>query len=497
MTYHHNKMAGTVRLLFAFLFFGFCAFFQNAEAHLVSRRFTLVIDPGHGGKDDGAVGTLTKEKDINLRVALAFGKLVETHCPDVKVVYTRSTDKFVPLQERADIANRNKADLFISIHTNSVVSNKNNVYGAETYSLGMHRSSENLEVAKRENSVITLENNYKKTYSNFDPKKAESYIIFELLQDQNMKQSVDLASCIQRQYSFQGRKNKGVKQSGFLVLRATSMPSVLTELGFISHAEEERFMHSNEGVKTLSKALFDGFQTYRRRNSGVATVDPSETDLPKPDAEPTPPTVFATDEPPLMAEVVPVKTRPFRPQASSAATAEENTSATSVAPTSPASPETTSSLKETSASKKTPAATSVCVLPSTSSTTAAPQPKLVEAPPVADVESSHLPKTEVSPTASSPSIPIFKVQLLTSDRLLPPGDRNFNGISPVEHYGEAGNYRYTHGETTNYKDAKQIRKNVSEAFPQAFIVAFLDGKRIELHRAIRLAQTSASPQQKK
>ncbi|MBR4527076.1 MAG: N-acetylmuramoyl-L-alanine amidase, partial [Bacteroidaceae bacterium] len=159
---------------------------------LSAQAYTLVIDAGHGGKDPGAIGRKSKEKNINLAVALAFGKLVEQNCPDVKVVYTRKTDVFVELDERANIANRNKADLFVSIHVNSTAA-KNGPQGTETYTLGMHRAADNLEVAKRENSVITLENNYEQKYEGFDPKSSESYIIFELMQDKNMEQSVNFA----------------------------------------------------------------------------------------------------------------------------------------------------------------------------------------------------------------------------------------------------------------------------------------------------------------
>ena len=178
-----------------FLSFGI----QNAVADKEKRIFTLVIDAGHGGHDGGAVGSFSKEKNINLSVALAFGRLVEENCPDVKVIYTRKRDVFIPLQRRADIANSNHADLFISIHTNSLPKGAV-AYGSETYTLGMARASANLDVAKRENSVTTLEDNYQQTYKGFNPNKAESNVIFELMQDRYMKQSVDLARCIQRQY---------------------------------------------------------------------------------------------------------------------------------------------------------------------------------------------------------------------------------------------------------------------------------------------------------
>lgn len=324
-----NPCARFVGILILFLIMGWGSGVCVASA-ATKRPFVLVIDAGHGGKDAGAVGQLTKEKDINLNVALALGRLVEKNCPDVKVIYTRKTDVFVTLQGRAEIANRNKANLFISVHTNSSPVGKAAPMGAETYTLGMHRAADNLEVAKRENSVITQENNYKQTYHNFDPRKSESYIIFEFLQDRNMQQSVDLARAIQRNYTSSGRKNKGVHQAGFLVLRATSMPSVLTELGFISNTEEEKFLHSQEGVATLARAIFEGFKSYRQKHyaQDVESLEKSNdegeiqtlvaeneqnSDAPSPldkvrDAVSVPQPVDVST---LKAEMVPVTTRPF------------------------------------------------------------------------------------------------------------------------------------------------------------------------------------------
>ena len=231
---------------------------------LSAQAYTLVIDAGHGGKDPGAIGRKSKEKNINLAVALAFGKLVEQNCPDVKVVYTRKTDVFVELDERANIANRNKADLFVSIHVNSTAA-KNGPQGTETYTLGMHRAADNLEVAKRENSVITLESNYEQKYEGFDPKSSESYIIFELMQDKNMEQSVNFAKLVQQQFkSTAGRVNKGVYQAGFLVLRATSMPSALIELGYINNANEETYLCSVAGQSALAKSIYNAFKAYKK-----------------------------------------------------------------------------------------------------------------------------------------------------------------------------------------------------------------------------------------
>jgi N-acetylmuramoyl-L-alanine amidase len=274
-----------------------------------NEKFILVIDPGHGGRDVGAVGRVAQEKTINLRVALAFGNLVEKNCKDVKVIYTRKTDKFVTLHERAAIANRNHADLFISIHTNAVAKGRK-VLGTETYTLGMARADENLEVAKRENSVITFEDNYQQSYAGFDPNSPESYIIFEFMQDKFMKQSVDLARFIQQQYtSYARRQDKGVKQAGFLVLRETSMPSVLTELGFISTPSEEKYLNSKAGVEQLAQSLYRGFQKYYKQQQSlldhgavVATPRPVAEE-PEPLVEPEEPVKPVTKVQPTVQNV--------------------------------------------------------------------------------------------------------------------------------------------------------------------------------------------------
>jgi N-acetylmuramoyl-L-alanine amidase len=246
--------------------------------------FTVVIDAGHGGKDPGARGSTINEKVINLSVALKLGNQISEKLHDVKVIYTRKTDRFVELNERANIANRNKADLFISIHTNAIAKGKS-ISGTETFTIGLARSEENLDVAMRENSAILLEENYLEKYEGFDPNSTESYIIFEFMQNKHMEQSISLASEIQKAFKTAKRTDRGVKQAGLLVLRKTSMPSVLIELGFITNPAEERFLKSAEGQNKLAKAIYDAFVVYKHsydKRKNTTSVAPPRTATPAP-----------------------------------------------------------------------------------------------------------------------------------------------------------------------------------------------------------------------
>ena len=352
--------------------------FTLAVALAAKKGFTLVIDAGHGGHDAGALGTFSKEKNINLNVALAFGRLVENNCPGVNVIYTRKTDVFIPLHQRADIANRNKADLFISIHTNALPKGAK-AMGLETYTLGMHRASDNFDVAKRENSVILIEKDYKQHYEGFDPSSSESYIMFEFLQDKNMAQSVELAKMVQkRTCAAAARPNKGVKQAGFLVLRETSMPSCLIELGFISTPSEEQFLNSDEGIANMGRGIYQAFCDYLAKYDKSFTV-------------------------------------PFNPEVSE--TKEDN--------------------KEQ------------------------PQPE------------------EVKDEA-----PMFKVQILTSNVKLKSGSRQLKGRDDADFYKDGNIYKYTVGASTNYNEIYRLRKQLLDQFPEAFIIAFKGGQRMNVQKAI-------------
>jgi len=238
---------------------------------------TVVIDAGHGGKDPGGIGKNAREKDIALSLALKVGTYIEENIPEVNVIYTRKTDVFVELYERADIANRAEADLFISIHVNAHT--QASASGTLTLVLGQHRADENFDVAVRENSVIMLEEDYEITYEGFDPKSTESYIMFTLMQKTYFKQSIEFGDYVQDQFRERAqRKDLGVREQGLLVLAQTSMPGVLVETGFISNAEEENYLMSNYGQEIVASAIYRGFKEYkeeidRRSNLSVVVSD--------------------------------------------------------------------------------------------------------------------------------------------------------------------------------------------------------------------------------
>ncbi|MDE6079084.1 MAG: N-acetylmuramoyl-L-alanine amidase [Duncaniella sp.] len=266
-------MSATIRhILLRFILI--CAAFAATAPQAEAKDFVVVIDPGHGGKDAGALGAKTNEKSINLKVANKLAALIEKDMEDARAVMTRSTDKFVTLQGRADIANRAGADIFVSIHANSVdFKNKNraSIHGAAVYTLGLRKSETNLAVAMRENAVIKLEQDYSTTYHGFDPSSAESYIMFEMMQHNNLDQSINLAQAIQKQLvSTAKRKNNGVKQAPFWVLVSTGMPAVLVELDFISNPAAENYMSSDEGSSALARAIFNGIKNYR---ASAALID--------------------------------------------------------------------------------------------------------------------------------------------------------------------------------------------------------------------------------
>lgn len=272
-----------------------------------------MIDAGHGGHDSGCLGASAKEKHVALDIALRLGKMIESNYPDIKVIYTRKTDVFIPLHERANIANRAHADLFICIHLNS---GGKGAYGSETYVMGNHKTEDNLNVAKRENAAILLEDDYQKKYDGFDPNSPEANIIFSLYQSQFMNQSLMLASNIQEEFSdYAGRYNRGVKQAGFLVLYKTAMPAVLIECGFLTHEPEEKFLNNEKGQGTMATAIFRAFKEYKidmeagGESSSPEPVGQEPRPDPRPDPVPPPVSKDTVIKTPV-AETAPVKTNP-------------------------------------------------------------------------------------------------------------------------------------------------------------------------------------------
>lgn len=380
-------------------------------SNAIAKDFVVVIDAGHGGHDPGAVGKISKEKNINLNVVLKLGKQIKKNCPDVKVIYTRERDVFIPLDRRAEIANNAKADLFISVHTNALANNKV-AKGASTWTLGLAKSDANLEVAKRENSVILYESDYKTRYAGFNPNSAESYIIFEFMQDKYMSQSVHLASLVQRHFrNTCQRIDRGVHQAGFLVLKASAMPSILVELGFISTPEEERYLNSETGTTTLADGIFRAFLAYKREQE-IRLNGSSNTILPEEVPEPVQET--ATD------------------------TAANET------------PE-----EEESPEVKTPKETR--------------RPQQVEKAVSSQTERSGI---------------VFKIQILTSSKPLAQNDKRLKGLKGVDYYKEGDIYKYTYGDSPDYNKVLRTKRTITAQFKDAFIIAFKDGKKMNVNTAI-------------
>lgn len=415
-------------LLFIFLIISLVS--SAADAN---RKFTLCIDPGHGGKDTGAPGSKSVEKNINLSVALAFGRYVERNCPDVTVVYTRKTDVFIPLYERAEIANRKKADLFISVHTNALKGN-HSMRGFETYTLGdgrSHAKKENLEVAKRENSVILLEKDYQQHYVGFDPNSPESNIMFEFIQDKNLTRSIEFAKMLQTHVCrAANRPNKGVHQQNLAVLRLTSMPACLIELGYISTPEEERMLNDKAQVDNMARGIYNAFVQYKNKYDTRMTV-PYKTISDPISETPEPVQTTGTDNTDMQASA----DNPNKDNA-------DNT----------ANPERNPKPSRTNNAEKKPAKTQTVARPT-----------------------GRIDKTQ----------PVFKVQIIAAQRQLKAGDHNFRGLEGCEFYQENGMVKYTYGASNNYNEIYRLRKDILDKFPGAFIIAFKNGDKMDVNQAIR------------
>lgn len=416
-----------------------------------NNKFTLVIDAGHGGHDTGALGSISKEKDINLKVALAFGQYVERNCPDVSVIYTRKADVFIPLQERANIANKNNADLFISVHTNALPAGKI-ARGFETYTLGMHRVKENLDVAMRENSVISMEKDYESRYQGFDPNSSESYIMFEFMQTANMEKSVELARMIQKSVcKTAGRNNKGVHQAGFLVLRQTSMPSCLLELGFITTSDEEEFLNTESGIDAMACGIYNAFAEYKNKYSDKIVV---------PYAAPKKQGFGVGHVVPQTPETTKTETGNGKKPVNKGNGGNQK-------------PVAQKKVAETSVQEATKKV-------SDKTTTVNKQEK--DGVRTAPVAKETVIDKDVD--KADDGKPVFKVQVFVVNRVLRPGSQQFKGHADATYYKDGSSVKYTIGSSTDYNEMLKLRKTLLKDFPEAFVVAFKNGERVDITKAV-------------
>ena len=405
--------------------FGFC----SAEVFAAdSKPFTVVIDAGHGGKDAGAIGSKLKvmEKKINLSVALELGKLIKENT-DARVVYTRKTDVFVPLDERPKIANRAKADLFISIHANAAVNRR--AYGTETYVLGS--SSSSMEVAMRENAVILLEDDYEKTYEGFDPNSSESYIMFDYMQFAYSKQSLSLASTVQNQFKKNKRTDRGVKQAGFLVLKQISSPGILVELGYLSNADEERYLSKTKSQKELAESIFDAFVKYKadydKKNGRVSKEAKAEEAKKKAEE---------------------AKAKQEKADAEAKKKAEEAARKDTVAKTVDEKVK-----KEEKEIKK-------------------------------EEKKEDKEKKDEGPGVKVEDGIVYRVQFCSSSKRKDLNSREFKMCVPAFEVAENGIYKYMYGEEKTFDGAAALRKKIQVSFKDAFIVVFKNGVKLPIPEAL-------------
>lgn len=470
---------------------------------------TIVIDPGHGGKDAGAVGKNCYEKDIALKVALKFGELINQNFPDVKVIYTRKDDRFVELRQRGRIANQNHADLFVSIHCNSTEGKE--AKGVETWIMGNHKNDANLKVAQLENSAILQEQNHEANYDNFDPNSPDAYIIFSLYQNAFMDQSLGFAAKLQEQYGQRvPSPNRGIKQAGFLVLWSCALPSVLTEIGFISNPTEEKFLNSEDGQLKIATSLFNAFKEYKYQvegfNNQAEVKKPAAAEPAKPAAAPAKPAV----EP---AKPVTEPTKPVADSTKPVATPEKPAIEPAKPATEPVKPAAADTTRPTAKPTDIPSAASVLNDTAHTQTVAespAPEPPSAPKPdtaqpqpaepaaPVIETPAPDTVQTEAVIESPAPDLEpapaprlVFKIQFASSSTDKPldaPEFKNLN-LPVLSKYEDNGLFKYCCGEAETPEAAQQILRQVQEAgFKDAFMVVFSNGQRISTQEAYRILQ---------
>jgi N-acetylmuramoyl-L-alanine amidase len=409
-----------------------------AQPATAVKEWTVVIDAGHGGKDPGTLGSKSKEKNVALSVALKTGKYISENLSDVRVIYTRDNDTFIGLDERAAIANRNKADIFISIHANGMDDKRPS--GTETWVLGQSMDDANLKLAMKENSVITFEEDYQTKYEGYDPNSVESFIIFSLMQNTYLKQSTEFASIIQSQFRDRvGRKDRGVKQAGFVVLWRSTMPSVLVELGFLSNAEEEKYLISESGQDFLASAIYRAFRDYKStidNRSGIKKVNGEVKDSSgeKPVAEKAAETT----------SVKPATTAADKPAINATEKSSENKSAEIPAD---------KAVANNSAAEKSPMV------------------------------------TEKRPFAPAGQDIYFTVQISAVPKSKAPKQVRFKGIESFERIESGERYKYITGKFSEIDQALSYRRTIAKDYPDAFVIAVQNGKIIPLREAVESIKT--------
>lgn len=404
----------------------FCFFFQTAKVSAADSLGirTVIIDPGHGGKDPGCLGKYSHEADVALAISLKLGKMIKTYYGnDIKVIYTRTEDKFVELAERARIANRNNGDLFICIHANASANTASK--GTETYFLGMHKAEAQLKVAERENNVILVEDDYKSGYQNYDPKDPDSYIYIVMKASLYMEQSGAFAEAIQKYVANTPNvTDRGVKQAGFLVLHQVNMPSVLIETGFLTNAEEEKVLNSETDQYNIAKAIFMGFVDYKKMVDAKNGIKDKDRGNPE--------DVLAGKK----SEIKEVK----------------------VDSTKVVKDPVVDKTKDNNGGNQT-------------------NPNAVNGY-----------KGPSSQYAFTEEKVVFKVQIQTSTKKIECIPSNFKGLSGVEYYVSNGVYKFTYGKSNNFDEAKKWETEAREkGFKEAFVIAFLKGERIDIQTAKQMA----------
>lgn len=485
----YNKVSKSILLLILAIFLPLSA--------MEAKKFVLVIDAGHGGKDAGCVGKISEEKKLALKYALAFGKSVERNCPDVKVVYTRTTDRFLELWQRAEIANKNKADLFLSFHINSVANGKS-VRGYQTYTLGQSKTTgskagikQNLEVAKRENAVISMEKDYKQHYQGFDPNSPESNILFEFIQDANMERSVELSKLMQRHVcAATGRADKGAHQNNLAVLRLTSMPGCLLELGFISNPDEERFLNAEGSVALYTRGILKAFIAYKNKYFDGLNVPYRPSDI-KEEKRSEPTVAVQREKQNDVKEEK--KTAETKVTEQNVKQKDEPARAEMKRSQNPTNKEADKKVVEKKVEEKKVEEKKIeeKKVEEKKVEEKKAEEKKVEEKKVEEKKPEE-PKIEEKKPEEAPKVveevkddaPIFKVQISSGRTKRSPKDSQFKGLANVEFYEEGGLFKYTVGNSTDYNAIAQLRKEILGKFPGAFIIAFKNGVKINVNEAI-------------